>query len=231
MKKLEAIICLLFVLDFTAAAQQNLTDSLTFSALNKSRWQFFLDDTYLFAGINTSGIYYSNHSRQLSHSAGYTIGIDQYIPVSPQVFLTTGINFSNRNFSYLKHNPSISVKNYYLDIPIVTAFELPVLKRFDFRLLLGANMGMRLHSRVEGNYDQIRNLHPDAFVYNTSDFHRFDFGWQFGLSAEHRNFLVRARSYSGFVKLDKKEQGMLSSFNFELGYFLFRGTSNNYRKP
>lgn len=217
------LLILIFILSVCHGnAQDQFSDTLTFSALHKSRLSFILDDTYLIGGVNRSGIYYSNHFRYLSFNSGYSLGIEQYLPLSGKMFLSSGVNFSQRNFSYFRDNTSAEVRSLYLDVPITAAFELPVLRSVDFRIFFGAAGGFRLSSDVRGNYLDLLSAGMDLFVYNRDDFQKMDFGWHFGFSAEYRNILFRARSYSGFVKFDRKDQGMMSSFNLEIGYFLFR---------
>lgn len=214
---------ILLQIQFSVFSQISQEDTLKFSALNKSKLEFLLDDTYLFGGVLTSGIYYSNNFRALQYGNGFVFGIEQYFPTSGKVFFSAGMNVTQRNFSYLLSAPNIQVRNTYLDVPLGAAFELPILRSLDFRIILGSNTGVRLHSVVRGDYNALLEENPEMFVYDVNDFHRFDFGWIFGLSAEYQNILLRFRSYSGFGKLDRKDQGMLNSFNFEVGYFLFRG--------
>ncbi|GMQ27525.1 outer membrane beta-barrel protein [Algoriphagus confluentis] len=216
------ILAVFFLAINTLHAQENGSDSLTFSSLNKSSLSFILDDTYLIGGVNSSGIYYSNSFRDLSYRPGFSFGLEQYFPLKGKVFLSSGFNFSQRNFSYLKNQPGIDVSNFYLDLPITAAIELPIMRDLDFRIFFGAVIAFRLNSKINGDYDAVLNQNPDAFIYESSDFHSGDFGWHFGLSAEYKRVLFRLRSYSGFVKFDNKDQGMISSFNFEVGYFLFR---------
>jgi len=207
-------------------SEQYNSDTIIFKALNKTTLQFFLDDTYFFGGYTSSGIYYSNHFKDLSYGSGLVYGIEQYFPLSGKVFFSAGLHLTHRNFSQFKNTTTIRVNNLFLDIPTTTAFELPVLRKFDFRLLLGSNISIRTRTTITGNYDIISQNNPNVFKYNTNNFSRFDFGWLFGLSAEYRDFLFRMRSFSGFIKLDSKDQGMLNSFNFEVGYFLFRNLNN-----
>lgn len=220
-KNLYALFFLLTT--FSAVAQDVYPDTFSFPSLNKSRWSFILEDTYVFGGVNTSGIYYSNHFRDLSYKPGFTGGIEQYFPLKGRVFLSAGVNVSQRNFVYTPSSPGVEVNSLYLDVPMTAAIELPVMRSIDFRMLLGANVGFRLHSNVIGAYEDLVQQQPDVMVYQTSDFHSVDFGWHFGLSAEYKNILFRVRSFSGFTKFDQKEQGMMSSLSVELGYFLFRG--------
>ncbi|KFD40321.1 hypothetical protein AT05_01700 [Schleiferia thermophila str. Yellowstone] len=206
-------------------AQDITKDILTFASLKKSRLSFILSDTYLIGGLNTSGIYYSNNFRKLSYKSGFSIGVEQYFPLKGKVFLSTGIITSQRNFSYWKEKPRIEINNLYLDIPITTAFELPILRNLDFRIFFGAVTAIRLNSYILGDYCTLLNQNSNIFLYQKSDFHSIDFGWHFGLSTEYKNILFRIRSFSGFVKFDYKDQGMMNSFNIEIGYFLFRRTN------
>jgi len=197
-------------------------DTLKFSALNKSSLSFIMDDTYIFGGINKSGIYYSRHFRDLSHGTGYSFGFEQYFPYKRKLFLNAGIGLNQMRFNYGYNDEFVKINNLYLQVPLTAAYELPILKDYDFRLLLGFVIGVRLNSIINGDYDKLLLERPDLLVFTKADFHRGDVGWQFGLSAEHNNFIFRLRSYSGFIKFDKKDQGMQSSFNLEIGYFLFR---------
>ncbi|WP_026999965.1 hypothetical protein [Eisenibacter elegans] len=86
---------------------------------------FILDDTYFIGGVNSSGIYYSNNFRNLSYKPGFSLGVEQYFPLKGKVFLSSGFNISQRNFSFLKEEPNIEVNNLYLDLPLTAAFELP----------------------------------------------------------------------------------------------------------
>lgn len=214
----------------TIYGQTNELDSLTFSSLNKSKLSFLLDDTYLFVGVNTSGIYYSNHYRNLSNKPGYSAGVEQYLPLRGNVLITTGLVVSQRNFQYTKDPNSAEVKNTYLDLPIRAAFELPVLRKLDFRIFFGANVATRLTSEINREkQESFTDIDPDEFSYKLDDFNRMDFGWNFGFSAEYRNFNFRIQSFSGFIKVDKKDQGMLNSFSMDVGYFIFR-RKNHERK-
>lgn len=216
--KLTLILCLIATISF---AQSQQSDTLKFSALDKSKLSFFLDDTYILGGVGISSVYYSNNFRELGYTPNFVFGIEQYLPLGTKSFLSTGLNVGQRNFYYSRQNP-VQFNNLYLDLPVTTAWELPILRSLDLRLLIGASVGVRLNTQVSGDYALLQE-HPQFFNYNVDDFHRMDFGWTFGLSAEYRNFLFRLRSYSGFIKIDRKDQGMLNSFNFEVGYFLFRG--------
>jgi len=209
-----------------ASTLNNEADTLTFSALNKTKLQFFLDDTYLFGGLTISGIHYSDNFRQLEHRPGFILGIEQYFPLSGKLFFSTGINIAQRNFSFSNRVQDVHVSNLFIDLPVSTAFELPILRNLDFRLLLGANVGIRANSSISSSHSIREDYTSDLFVYDVSDFNRMDFGWTFGLSSEYRNIIFRFRSYAGLVKLDRKDQGMMSSFHFEIGYFLFRSLNN-----
>jgi hypothetical protein len=222
-KKNKILHTIILILTFySAKAQDTSPDTLTFASLNKSKLSIMLDDTYLIGGVNTSGIYYSNNFRDLSYKPGFSFGVEQYFPLKGKVFISSGLSISQRNFSFLKEVPRIDVNNLYLDLPLTAAFELPVMRNLDFRIFFGTVVAFRLNSNIVGDYGEVVIQNPDVFLYQNNDFHSVDFGWHFGLSAEYRNILFRFRSYSGFVKFDNKDQGMMSSFNLEIGYFLFR---------
>jgi len=201
-------------------AQKN--DSLHFSALNKTKLQIIMEDTYVVGGLTYSGIYYSKHFSELGYQPGFTLGIEQYLPLRRQVILITGININERNFSHNLPSSKVIVKNLFLNVPLIASLELPVLQEYDFRLLLGTNTSIsRVHSNFIGSYET-SNTQNQSLKYNKTDFNKMDFGYVFGITAEYKNWLVRAKIYSGLIKLDRKDQGMLHSFSLEVGYFLYR---------
>jgi hypothetical protein len=204
------------------SAQNESKDPVFFSAADKSELQFFLEDTYLFGGINSSGIFYSNNFRHLSYIPGFNFGVEHYRPLKGKVFLSTGINFSQRGFLYHPAPFEVRAHNYYLELPVQTAFEIPIFRHLDFRIFFGASAGVRTHTTSSSNLESLSETYSPPFLYEPERFSRFDFGWNFGLSAEYNNFIFRFRSFSGFSKLDPKDQGMMNSFQFEVGYFLFR---------
>lgn len=219
---MKRIVFVTFCILFSHVGYSQLSDTLTFTALNRTKLQSFLDDTFIYGGINYSGIYYSNLFRNLHYLPGVTFGAEQYLPFGRKSIISIGINAEQRSFLFRPTHQDIRIKNWFLNIPFSSSFELPALRQYDFRILLGANASVRLKSGISGNYSALLNSNPDVFLYRTSDFQRFDFGWMFGISAEHHHVILRLRSYSGFAKFDRKDQGMLSSFHFEAGYFLFR---------
>jgi hypothetical protein len=197
-------------------------DTLLLEDRELSKLAFFLNDTYFVAGGGLAGIYHSNNYRQLRYAPGFEFGIEQYFPMQRKMFLSLGLHFAQRNFIHAVEGGEARFRNYYLDFPVNTSFELPILRQFDFRFILGAQAGVKLWSAQASDYPHSYTANGEGFAYSTKRFHGGDLGWNFGLSGEHRNLIVRLRSYTGFVKIDGSEQGMLNSFNFELGYFFLR---------
>lgn len=207
---------------FKGYAQEGTTDSTDIVILSKSSFSLLLDDLFIVGGVNVGGIYYSNNFRNLSRLTGFSIGLEQYFPLSRKVLLSSGFNITERNFNFSQGNAKIGVNALYLDLPLTASFELPVTHKAEFCVFVGMVASLNLNASINGNYEDLIANNPNTFIYETKDFHTGDFGWHFGLSAEYKNFLVRARSYSGFIKLDKKDQGMQSSLSIEIGYFMFR---------
>ncbi|MDP3929245.1 MAG: outer membrane beta-barrel protein [Bacteroidota bacterium] len=215
---IATVICLPLI------AQEKQADTLTFIHIKKNKVSFFLYDTYVNVGVNTAGIYYSNHFRKLNQRGGYILGIEQYLPLKDKIFLSTGFNLNQRNFLVKEQIKELEINNLYLDLPISAAFELPAMRNLDLRIYLGTTLSMRLKSSLTDDFDQANPL--NEFRYKLQDLHQGDIGWHFGFSAEYKDVLFRLRSYSGFIKYDKKDQGMLHSLNIEIGYFLFRNLKN-----
>jgi hypothetical protein len=194
------------------------SDTLRFREMERSSLSFWLDDTYLIGGVNYGGVYYSKQFRNLHYMPGFNLGIEQYIPLTGKMLLSTGLLYSQRNFLHEPAGERVALMNHFLDIPLSGSFVLPVLRDFDFRIIFGANLGFRLASNRVGSYSE----DYDGFEYKVSNFQAMDFGWVFGFSAEYRNVMLRFRCLSGFARIDGTDQGMLNTLNLELGYYLFR---------
>ncbi|HMP29651.1 MAG TPA: outer membrane beta-barrel protein [Saprospiraceae bacterium] len=218
----ELSLCIILPHHNKLLSQDFSIDSLVDLNIYQNRYEYLLDDSYMVIGVNSAGIYSSNNFRNLSYAPGLSIGLEQLYPLGKNIVLNGGIHFIQKNFNFESSQTKINLSNIYFEIPATAALELPIFKDFDLRLLFGATAGLRIHSNVRGNYNQILVANPEAFVYNTIDYNRFDFGWHFGLGMEYKDYIFRIRSYSGFAKLDKKDQGMLNTFQFEVGYYLFR---------
>lgn len=205
-------------------AQNEEVDTMSFSlSEGVGKYTLFLDDTYFVAGGALSGIYYSNNFKHLSYTTGYFIGVEQYFPLPGKLFANAGLNFSNRPFLHNYSNESnIRINNYFIDLPISTAYELPTLRNMDLRLILGLFGSLRLGSSVSESYPGWYIDDAAGFIYETSEFKRTDFGWVFGASMEYKNYLIRLRCFSGWNNLQIGEQGMLNSFTMDFGYFFFR---------
>ena len=222
MKEYINILCTFFLClgINTIATSQELPEQ---GSQYKSRLlNIILDDTYILGGLSRSGIYYSNHFRNLSYAGGYQLGIEQYIPVAGKLFISTGFTLANRPLSHRPlQNLDIKVNNLYFDLPVHFAYELPVFRHIDFRFILGLFGSTRVSSWIDNSYPS-DYINGGSFLYRTEDFKRFDFGWIFGLSIEVKDYLIRVRSLSGWNNLTVKDQGMINGFNIEIGYFLFR---------
>ncbi|MCH8554054.1 MAG: outer membrane beta-barrel protein [Schleiferiaceae bacterium] len=228
---LKFLFFILFFIQFELIAQSKTepsdtlgmeSDTLSFAVLERSTFSKLLDDTYVFGGAGLTGIYYSNNFRHLSYTSGWVGGIEQVLPFGRKTMVATGLSVASRNALYQPGKKKVQLNNIYLDIPLSTNLELPILRPLDFRIIFGANAAFRIYSNITGDYDGVFAEVPEAHFYQTENFQNFDFGWFFGLSLQYKKFVFRARSYSGFGKLDRTEQGMLNSFTFEVGYYLFR---------
>jgi hypothetical protein len=205
---------------FSVNAQE--IDTMVFSSLPKDKYSLLLDDTYIISGLNFSGLYYSKNFRQLSYAPSYFVGIEQYFPSKGKFFTSFGLNVSNRPFRHHTPQNALIFNNLYADVPLSFSYELPVFRNFDFRFIVGGFFSLRLASWTRSSYSDSFLDDPSNFAYNTADFKRTDFGWHFGLSAEHKNYIFRLRCLSGFNNLDRREQGMINGLSMEMGYFLFR---------
>jgi hypothetical protein len=188
------------------------------SKINWTSLPYFFDDLLLTGGVNRSNIYFSSHYSELSHITGFQTGIENYYPVMDKAFIHYGAIFSARGFEHQSQN--IRFRTYNFDFPIYLAYELPALREFDLRLLLGAQFTKRTGAIESSSYAATNEA---TFKYRPSQFARFDFGFTTGLSAEYGNHYFRARVFHGYMKMMPNEQGMNAAFFFDYGYFFFRG--------
>lgn len=181
-----------------------------------SNLPYFMDDLMFIGSLNRTGLHYSNEFRNLRVANGYTLGFEIYYPLLPKAFLHYGLSMSQNSF---EHN-GIAVRLRQLNLPFIMAYELPVLRAFDFRFLLGGQMSL---FRC-GDYRWPTTFIPnnDVFWFNDNNFQALDLGMCFGLSMEYNNFYGRLRNYTGTRKLDPADTGMINSWHIELGYFPFR---------
>ncbi|MCC5930625.1 MAG: outer membrane beta-barrel protein [Cyclobacteriaceae bacterium] len=186
--------------------------------LKSGQLPYFLDDVMFIIGINRSGLYYSQHYRDLDYKSGFSLGLEGYSPVFDKATFHYGILFSQLGF-YQKSS-DITFDTYHLEFPVFLAYELPAFRQFEWRLIVGSQVNTRIGSSQNGSY-LIFNP-EETFIYNTRGFRRMDWGFTFGLSAEYNNFYVRLRSFSGVVKLVRQDQAMMNSWSMEIGYFIFR---------
>ena len=188
--------------------------------------EFLVEDTYLVAGINRGGIFWSNHYKNLRDGNGYNVGVEAYYPIMNKAFLNFGISFAHHRFSHVPRGFSeeyaLEFRNNNLELPLYTSFELPVLRDYDFRFNLGIQMNYRLNTKRINEYSQ-EVLDADVFLYPIDGrYKNFDAGMLFGLSIERNNCYFRLRSASGLNNFYSGEQGMLHAFYIDFGYFLFR---------
>jgi len=215
---ISTTLTLFFGLLSSQPVQSQNTDTLTFTELDRTPLSFLLDDTYIIGGLNYGGLYYSNHFRQLHYMPGFNLGIEQIIPLTGRMMLSTGFHYAQRSFEHSSHSGRTVFMNHFIDLPGAAAFALPIGLGLNFRLILGANLSIRLASSQLGNYTG----DDPEFRYDVNRFQPFDMGWFFGFSAEYKRLLARFRCYSGFARIDRGDQGMFNTVSIELGYYVFR---------
>lgn len=208
MNVFKPIICAVFVF---------FTSTIAFCQ-PKGALAYILDDTYLTVGITNGGIMYSPNFRDLGQASGLTFAVEQYFPTSRKMFFNVGLRYLQNNFKHSPQNAAISIRNHWLELPLTMALELPILRKFDTRLLFGTSISRRLASSFNGDYP----VEYQGFKYSVSAFNDFYFGWHAGISFEYQRFFFRFKQASYFVKLDKNDQGMLFNTSLECGFFIFR---------
>jgi hypothetical protein len=194
--------------------------------------ELILEDIFVSAGINRGGIMFSNYHRELRDNNGFQFGVETYVPIQNKIFLNTGLIFVQNRFGHQSSADSqgniIVFSNNDIQMPIFGSFEMPIMRKFDFRFLLGIHLSYRLWTsqsfpyseEVVGNgaYHDGGNFHyPDS-----RQLKRFNGGMHFGLSWEYDNYYFRLRSNSSFNNLYSSEQGMPHAFHIDFGFFPIR---------
>jgi hypothetical protein len=175
----------------------------------------FLSDLSIYLRVNTSELGFSNFHRDVSYLRGLGFGIQETLPLGRKTLFLVGVQYDQRGF--YQADPDVRFVNRYIDFPLAVSFELPELRKVDFRFYLGGQFSMKLGSKQYGNYPQGYNL-----MFDSNEFNSTDGGFIFGISAERHKFFFRAGSYIGFRKLIPYDTGAPNSFGLDLGYFLFR---------
>jgi hypothetical protein len=181
---------------------------------------YTFDDLSIIIGITNSNLYYSNHYRELSFTPGFSIGAEDFFPVFNKAFLHVGLKYTQLGFEHSAYAVKFTTHN--IDIPFFLSYELPELRSFDLRLLIGTRFLFRTGSTTRGNYPPSE----DIYRFRPSQFSPFDFGFVFGLSAEYQNFYTSLRGYTGMIKLAPDDTGMNTSYSIDFGYFIFRNLRN-----
>jgi hypothetical protein len=194
-------------------------------------FDYLIDDIYITAGINRGGIFYSNYYQELKYKNGLQFAMNTYTPISDKAFLNGGIGFAHRGFlhqpRYEEERYDIDFTTNFLEIPIYVSYELPEFSRVDFRFYLGAQFNFLLYKNQNNSYPEGMLNNPNVFMYNTDRFKTFDAGFRFGVSAEYNDFILQFSSFSGVNNIYSSEQGMLNTFNIDIGYFFMRKIRKN----
>jgi hypothetical protein len=205
--------------DTLVSNQDSIIQKKSFK-INWSNLPYLFDDMSIIVGANRSGLYYTEYYRELGHINGFTVGVEDFIPVFERAFFHFGVKYARRGFSHAKHN--IQFRTHNLDLPMFLSYELPAMRMYDLRLLFGGQMSFRTGSTTLGRYTAPNIPGESNYYYIPSSFNNFDFGFTFGLSAEFNDFYFRLRSFNGYWKLMPDDTSMNSSFSLEIGYFIFR---------
>ena len=174
---------------------------------------YIMDDFMFIGGLNQSILAYSIAHRDIKYRGGFQVGFEVYTPISNKSFLHGGLMLAQRGFE-LRLNKFYT---YRLEIPVIVAYELPEFRKIDFRFILGAQFATQVaHEQILDSSDVLNDR------YFSDQFKPLDIGFTAGLSAEYRDIFLRFRGTIGANNLVKYDSATIASFQFEIGYFLFR---------
>jgi hypothetical protein len=184
----------------------------------------FFDDFIVVGGLNYGGLYMTKQKNELSYRTGFHLGFEHYQPIGKKVFLHYGLSFMQKGFRYQQEKIDWAINS--IQGLTYASYELPALRNYDFRFLLGLHYSYNFNWYPSTTYsDEVRS-NPDLFFYDRNKFQNFDFGLFFGLSFERDNYYMRLGSTIGHVNLVNNDQGMFHSLQMSFGYLIFRGVRN-----
>lgn len=193
---------------------------------------YFIDDIYIAGGLNQSGLYYSNHHRNLNFSGGFQLYLESYLPLMRKAFVHYGFGYAQRRFNHsITHNEERTthqVINHFIEVPLYVAYEIPMFSKVDTRFFVGTQLNFRAGSKLRNDYEL--DLPETQYRFNPNQFKWFDAGFLFGLSAEYKDIFMRFKGYFGANNLQTPDTGMFSAVYIDFGYFFLRGLRKKGKK-
>ena len=212
---------LLITLTFSAVVfSQNDTIAKKTSRFAEMNFPFLLDDLMLAGGLNFGGIYMSQYPLELTYRGGYHFGLGHYQSIGKKVFLNYAFMYSQKGFNHHVGEKIRFTLNTW-EVLTFAAYELPVLRDYDFRFLLGAHYNYFANLGQDRPYPDSR-IENEGFMYSNHNLRKHDFGLFFGLSLERDDYYFRLSSTVGHVNVVNNDQGMFQNLNITVGYFPFR---------
>lgn len=212
------LLCILFLF----ALENHAYDLKNKKKYTWSTLPYILDDFMIIGSVDRNGIYMAKDFRYLNYATAVGMGAEVYYPLMDKAFLHTGLLFKNRKFEH--GFPEAIFHNYWLCLPVFLAYELPSLKKWDLRFLVGFESSVKLNSSLKKPYSL--SGHGSDFYYNAEEFRKSDIGLTFGLSIEKYSYYLRLRHFIGTANVMKNVQGSNHSYSLEFGYFIFRNLRN-----
>lgn len=210
------LLCLIF------GPAQSQTEPPTFWQKAKQSLRYAKEDVNLGFGINSSGIYTSKYRRELSMGTGFQAFAGAYLPYADNMFVHAQLGVSYQQFQHQAGANKLNFDLLFIELPIFISAQLPMSDKLETRFLLGWQSNLLVHASQRGQYPDYWNDDDSRLTYNTADFMRVDFGLYFGFAAEYKRWMFRASSHVGINSLINTDTGMLNTYKFEIGYFLFR---------
>lgn len=224
LKNILYFIAIIFITELQAQEQQTKDNEKKNDKENKSFFEdipYYADDFLITAGLNNGGLYFNKNNFETTYGYGSHFGVEHYQSLGMNLFANYGLHFNNTNFRQRSTDMDFSL--YRLELPFFVSYEIPELRKFDFRFLLGGQFSYLLNATRSRDYTQEEITGDNTiFIYDPSGFRRFDMGLFFGLSMEIDNYYFRIGSTINVNKLDPNEQGMIHSLHLTVGVFPFR---------
>ena len=180
------------------------------------------EDMYVGGGTNFSGVYMSKYRTNTNMSLGMQGFVGFYFPYTDNLFFHGQLGMASQNFTHTTPNEQIQVTLSSIELPIFVSALLPISTKLETRLIVGWQGNWIFRTKNSAAYSPEWSSNPNSILYNPERMMTHDFGFYFGIGAEYGRWLVRATGYTGINNLVKNDTGMINTWKFDVGYFIFR---------
>ena len=160
-------------------------------------------------GLNVSNIYGDKVSSQ--KKPGFHFGVGADFGLTPELFLQTGLLFSNKGYKYNVEGLNSTINTNYLQLPVHLAYKIDVTPGTKVVIHAGPYVAYGIGGKLIGD---VKAFDKDA------GFKPLDFGLGLGVGAEFGVILVDLGWDMGLTNISRATLGSIKTQNayLSLGY-------------